>query len=358
MNFFGTNFLIGFLRITFFLTSFLGLVNTFWNFLKGVLSAAVRLLPRTPKSSGFVVAGYEVQIGVTSVAGACGVAAGWTWPPVGSGAEQVAIRFRFCEGSEVQYQVDLAGTAQYQAVITDLGNPGARYDVSGFGATTHKMTRPAAQWVLSTQETSLLAGAVVNAASFTPDIAPGGLIAVFGAGLARGNSGTSTEVDGAAGKAVALSPFQVNAQSPASVAAGMHTLRLASPYGAAEIGIEVKDVAPALFQLAGGRGAVLNQDGKLNTEYNPLSRGQVMVLFGTGLGSVSRQGSLMTADRPVTVLISGRELPAAFAGLTPGFVGLYQVNVSIPVSATPGLALPVSVRQADAQSNPVLVAVQ
>lgn len=38
------------------------------------------------------------------------------------------------------------------------------------------MTRPAAQWVLSTQETSLLAGAVVNAASFTPDIAPGGLI--------------------------------------------------------------------------------------------------------------------------------------------------------------------------------------
>jgi uncharacterized protein (TIGR03437 family) len=57
-------------------------------------------------------------------------------------------------------------------------------------------------------------------------------------------------------------------------------------------------------------------------------------------------------------VIGGVEVPAGFAGLTPGFVGLYQVNVAIPQSLPPGLSLPLYLKQGSALSNTVSVAVQ
>jgi uncharacterized protein (TIGR03437 family) len=64
------------------------------------------------------------------------------------------------------------------------------------------------------------------------------------------------------------------------------------------------------------------------------------------------------ANAPVVVSIGGAAIPAAFAGLTPGFIGLYQVNVGIPTSLPPGLALPLSLQQGGATSNIVSVAIQ
>jgi len=47
-----------------------------------------------------------------------------------------------------------------------------------------------------------------------------------------------------------------------------------------------------------------------------------------------------------------------FAGLAPGFIGLYQVNVTIPVGTPPGLSIPLMLKVNGQQSNPVLVALQ
>ena len=47
-----------------------------------------------------------------------------------------------------------------------------------------------------------------------------------------------------------------------------------------------------------------------------------------------------------------------FAGLAPGFVGLYQVNVEIPVGVTPGSAARLILRQAGVPSNAVTLAVR
>jgi uncharacterized protein (TIGR03437 family) len=46
---------------------------------------------------------------------------------------------------------------------------------------------------------------------------------------------------------------------------------------------------------------------------------------------------------PVTVTIGGIPATILFAGLTPGYVGLYQVNVMMPSGVTPGSQVPVTV---------------
>ena len=61
---------------------------------------------------------------------------------------------------------------------------------------------------------------------------------------------------------------------------------------------------------------------------------------------------------PVTVVLNGTELPAAFAGLAPGYVGLYQVNVLIPATTPPGLGIPLTLKVGGQLSNVVSVAVQ
>ena len=83
-----------------------------------------------------------------------------------------------------------------------------------------------------------------------------------------------------------------------------------------------------------------------------------MVIFATGLGAVTQSGQLSSTNMPVTVVLNGTELATSFAGLAPGFIGLYQVNVTIPAGTPPGLALPLTLKVGGQQSNSVLVALQ
>jgi uncharacterized protein (TIGR03437 family) len=132
-----------------------------------------------------------------------------------------------------------------------------------------------------------------------------------------------------------------------------------SAFGEARQNVEVWDVAPAIFLLGSPAvGAVVNQDGGLNGPSAPLARGQTLVIYATGLGAVTARGGLSVAVQPVTVVLNGVELAAAYAGLTPGYAGLYQVNVTIPVTNPPGLVLPLALKQGGRLSNSVLVAVQ
>jgi uncharacterized protein (TIGR03437 family) len=57
-------------------------------------------------------------------------------------------------------------------------------------------------------------------------------------------------------------------------------------------------------------------------------------------------------------VVGGASLTAAYAGVSPGTPGLYQVNVMLPAAMPPGLALPVYLKQGSAVSNTVTVAVE
>ena len=71
----------------------------------------------------------------------------------------------------------------------------------------------------------------------------------------------------------------------------------------------------------------------LNTTANPTARGQAIVLFATGLGPTSAlSNGLNATTNPMSVIINRRELTPFFAGLAPGFIGLYQLNVILPAN--------------------------
>jgi uncharacterized protein (TIGR03437 family) len=167
------------------------------------------------------------------------------------------------------------------------------------------------------------------------------------------------DLDGTPAPVLFASAFQVNAQVAAGVAPGAHTLHLRSAYGTAQQAVTVAAVAPAIFLIGTPpAGAVTNQDGSLNLPDNPLARGQVLVIYATGLGPVVKQGAYSVTAAPVTVVLNGAAFPATFAGLTPGFTGLYQVNVVFPSNTPPGLGLSLTLSQAGQLSNGVTVALQ
>jgi uncharacterized protein (TIGR03437 family) len=339
------------------------------------LRGVVRFALRSPSGTRFMVGALSqpaslmqsMALEVNSAAGACGVpvdlldAVDSSGNPPAAGA--LISRIDVCDGSQPAYQIGVGAAQPYRAFVTDLASGGASMDISGNAAATYAASRPVLALVVAPQDVSFTADAVVNAATFTSGIAPGGIMAIFGTGLSApgvpSGPAAAADMDGVAATVLWASAFQINAQVPPGIAPGVHTLRVRSAYGAAQQSINVSAVAPAIFPMGNsGMGAVLNQDFSMNGPANPLPRGQVLVVYATGLGAVARQGQLSVTAVPVTAVVNGQELPVEFAGLAPGYVGLYQVNVPIPAATPPGLGVSLTLKEGGQLSNTVAVALQ
>jgi uncharacterized protein (TIGR03437 family) len=111
--------------------------------------------------------------------------------------------------------------------------------------------------------------------------------------------------------------------------------------------VPVQPASPAVFSMngeGGGQGAILNQDGSVNTHSNPAAPGSVVVLYATGAGitmPASQDGQIVTAPYPepmlpVSVSIYGLPAQVLYAGAAPGLVaGVLQINVIVPAGAGP-----------------------
>jgi uncharacterized protein (TIGR03437 family) len=91
---------------------------------------------------------------------------------------------------------------------------------------------------------------------------------------------------------------------------------------------------------------------------SPASRGEWLVLYANGLGSVApgvpsgtAPEGLSATVNPVTVSVGGVPAEVYFAGLAPGFVGLYQINFRVPEKAPVGPETSLSVSVAGIGSN-------
>jgi uncharacterized protein (TIGR03437 family) len=186
---------------------------------------------------------------------------------------------------------------------------------------------------------------VVNAASSVPGVAPGGLISIYGTGLATGTeqasgssfplalSGSMVTVNDLPAPLLFASSGQINAQLPIGIR-GPATLRVTTANGSAETVIDVSDAAPAIFP-----GGVRHANGAQVTNTAPAKPGEALVVYLTGLGQVdgslatgqtAPMSSLLNVVAPVQVEFGNRVVKPFFAGLTPGFIGVYQVNVYVP----------------------------
>ena len=143
--------------------------------------------------------------------------------------------------------------------------------------------------------------------------------------------------------------------------------------------VPLSPTAPGIFVLnTKGLGAIINADGSLvapvgtfpqrEPPARPAKPGDVIVIFASGLGPVSPPlpsglaadptGATIHTITPPQVLIGGQPAPVLFAGLSPGFVGLYQLNVEVPENASTGDAVDVVLTTAVGQtSNAATIAV-
>src|SRR5205823_5847735 len=99
----------------------------------------------------------------------------------------------------------------------------------------------------------------------------------------------------------------------------------------------------------------------------PANRGEFVSIYCTGIGAVSNQpqtGSaalvdpLSAATAVPVVRIGGVASTPNFTGLAPGFVGLYQVNVQVPLNAPTGNVVSVQIVVGGVNSNQATIAVQ
>ncbi len=144
---------------------------------------------------------------------------------------------------------------------------------------------------------------------------------------------------------------QINFQVPMSTAqsgtANLQVIETATGRLLGDTTVALLDAAPGIFtQAANGSGAAIavNEDGTLNTQTNPATAGHIITLYGTGQGVVNGappdgdvSNQALPSSRPPTVIISPSVLEpiitgpdVQYAGLAPGLVGVWQVNVKIP----------------------------
>jgi uncharacterized protein (TIGR03437 family) len=83
----------------------------------------------------------------------------------------------------------------------------------------------------------------------------------------------------------------------------------------------------------------------------------MLTIYCTGLGAVDG-ATPANALTPVSGILNSVEIDAVFAGLTPAYIGLYQVDLPVPVSTPPGIDVPLFLRQPGGDSNTVFVAIQ
>ena len=131
--------------------------------------------------------------------------------------------------------------------------------------------------------------------------------------------------------------------------------------------IPLEAFAPGLFTLSlDGRGAavVLHQDGvTLVTASSPARPGEVVVFYATGLGAVTPP--LATGEpsvgnvtvTPALVTIDDLAAEVLFSGAAPGFAGLYQINVRVPLNTRPRADVPLLLSIGGKQSNPMTIPV-
>jgi uncharacterized protein (TIGR03437 family) len=164
---------------------------------------------------------------------------------------------------------------------------------------------------------------------------------------------------------------QITFLIPYATTAGIHPVQITLSNTTVTGSVRVIGTAPGLFtkdaQLP-PRGAIRNQDGVTeNAPSAPAKRGDVISIYATGPGTLSRQvadgaapGATPLAATTSTpqVYIGGVAAQVQFSGLNPDAPGLWQINAVIPNLSFLNGRIPVRVFMDGVDSNEVTVFVQ
>jgi uncharacterized protein (TIGR03437 family) len=273
----------------------------------------------------------------------------------------------------------------------------------GDAADAPSNSAPVTVTITNEDQPSILAGGVVNAASFAQvggmgsAVAPGSLVAIFTSPLAtqaasfstaslpNSLSGVSVTFNGTAAPMVQVVPSGpypfVSAQVPFELTPGtVSAVITLNNLPSAAVPVQIVASQPGIFTLTAnglGQAVFVNL-----TDYtiaapagsgsaHPISRGQPAFFYVTGLGALTPSvvdgtgtcpaaNGLCNANAMPTVKIGGVAANVGFAGQAPGFPGVMQINLSVPMTAPTGSSVSLVVTSADGTviSNSATIAVQ
>lgn len=222
---------------------------------------------------------------------------------------------------------------------------------------------------------SLAPGGTVNAFYRTSGaLAPGTVAEVYGSGLASQTAaaasvplptalnGTFALVGGVESPLFYMSKGQLDVQIPSELPAMQQYVIVVSANNAYTVPqtIDLVPAQPGVASFADGHLLAQHSDFTLVDSGHPAKPGEFLVMYLTGMGPTNPSvptGAAAPVSEPLarvtmqpTVAVDGQSASVAYAGLTPGSVGLYQINFQVPENANSG-DLNVVVTQAGVMSN-------
>jgi uncharacterized protein (TIGR03437 family) len=222
---------------------------------------------------------------------------------------------------------------------------------------------------------SLAPGGTVNAFYRTSGaLAPGTVAEVYGSGLASQTAAagsvplpttlnrTFALVGGVESPLFYLSNGQLDIQIPSELPATQQYVIVVSANNAYTVPqtIDLVPAQPGVASFADGHLIAQHSDFTLVDSGHPAKPGEFLIMYLTAMGPTNPSvptGAAAPVSEPLarvtlqpTVTVDGQSASLAYAGLTPGSVGLYQINFQVPQNANSG-DLNVVVAQGGVMSN-------
>jgi uncharacterized protein (TIGR03437 family) len=207
---------------------------------------------------------------------------------------------------------------------------------------------------------------ITNAANYTPitnAYTPGELVNLYGtfgvstqvAGvlpIPKTLEGVQVFVNGVAAPVYEVSQSQISALIPYEVSGDYFATFQVVVNGSKSnlVTVYADNTAPGIYTLSEngiGAGAILHSDYTGVKASSPAVPGETVLMFTTGLGAVTPQlaDGVAAPSSPLSISLETGEImvflddgadfvsaDVTFAGLAPGFAGLYQVNFTLPES--------------------------
>ena len=193
-------------------------------------------------------------------------------------------------------------------------------------------------------------------------LAPNTLATIYGQNLAYGTKALSSDdikggilptvfpgtgvhvlIGNIVANLIYVSPTQINFLVPANlIPATVNAQVVVDGWAGPAIPIQLAAASPGLFQLDAQNAIATRADGSLITPDAPAKPGDVVVLYATGLGQtlppavyslIPKQAASIIALADFTVSFDGVVADPGlvfYAGVAPGFGGLYQINLKLP----------------------------
>jgi uncharacterized protein (TIGR03437 family) len=264
-------------------------------------------------------------------------------------------------------------------------------DLATIGTTQLKVVNPApGGGTTSTLDFTIVGPSVapaglLNGANYKAQLSAGSYAALFGSSMASSTASAqsvplpttlasvSVLMNGFAAPLFFVSPTQINLQVPWELSGTNQIEVVVTTNGvsATPINVVLSPLAPGLLSTNAqgtGQGVIIVAGtDQIASPARPVNRTEAVSIYCVGLGLVSEApasgspASLTALARAIntpTVEFGGVPGKVLFAGLAPGLIGIYQVNVQLPLNAPAGSSVPVVLKAGSIASNTVTIAVQ